>query len=281
MHALVVDEQRARLGLLDERERRDVVPDRLIAESLALEVEQHPMLAVVEGAVDELGGVGERHVRDHHVAVEAGVLEPERGAGREPEPQAVTGALPVCPQRHVARLRMDQLGSQIGIPAEASAGQQRVDGPDHPALAGAVDDLGSDDRAIFHQQSLDGRLREQSRPFRLSHDPLAAHHQTGHVNRIAPAETEHTDRFPRSRRRATAPTRARARTPRPAVPSSAGSASGFSRRITSSLGAVHTNPAYTADPPMAGAFSTTTTDAPCLHGAGCGRSACHPRADDE
>lgn len=79
----------ARLGLLDQREWRDVVSDRLIAESLPFEIEQYPVLAVVEGAVDELGGVGERYVPDHHVAVEGGVVEPERGkAGQTLPPRA-------------------------------------------------------------------------------------------------------------------------------------------------------------------------------------------------
>jgi hypothetical protein len=85
-------------------------------------------------------------VPDHDVAIEAGVLDPERGARRESQPQAVTGAVPVCPQRHVARLGVNQPCTQLGIPTKASAGEQRAGSPDRPALAGTVDDLGSDDR---------------------------------------------------------------------------------------------------------------------------------------
>ena len=125
VHALVGHEERPSLGLLEDAQRAEVVTERLVAEAAALEVQQHAVLAVVEGQVGELERVAVRDARRDQMAVEAGAVARERAAGLEAEPQPVAGAVRVGPQRDVGGEGMDVASAQLRVASEAPRGEQR------------------------------------------------------------------------------------------------------------------------------------------------------------
>jgi hypothetical protein len=84
-----------------------VVADRLIDETVALEVEQQRVLAVVQREIDEHRRIAERNPSRDEVTVEACVRLPDRGSRGQPEPQAVAVAVRVGPERQIPRLRVD------------------------------------------------------------------------------------------------------------------------------------------------------------------------------
>ena len=151
--ALVVDEQRARLRLVEHVERVEVIADRLVAEPLALEVEQDPVLAVVEGQIGELVGVGVGDLRGDQVAVEAGVRRSERGArprgraaGRRRRCWGWPAAVGPLPSGWMCSAR--RAGSPPKPPVASSVERARITrcSPD------CVLDLGADHGSVLEQQ---------------------------------------------------------------------------------------------------------------------------------
>jgi hypothetical protein len=97
--ALVVDEQRARLWLVEHVQRVEVVADRLVAEPTPLEVDEDSVLRVIEGQIRELVRIVVGDLRGDQVSVEAGPVRAECSPHRTPKPQAVAHAVRVRPQR--------------------------------------------------------------------------------------------------------------------------------------------------------------------------------------
>jgi hypothetical protein len=98
VNALVVDQQTASLGLVEQRDRVQLVADRLVDESVAAEIEQDAVLGVVEAHRGEHERIGDVDAGRHEVAVEPGVVLAEHGAGRQPELEPPTGAVLVRTQ---------------------------------------------------------------------------------------------------------------------------------------------------------------------------------------
>ena len=239
-----------------------MVADRLVAEPLALEVEQDPVLAVVEGEIGELVRVVVGDLRRDQVAVEAGVRRSERGTRRQAEAKAVADAVRVRAQRQIGGERADVLCPQGRIAPEAAGGEQRGAGADHTLLARSALDLGADHGSVLDQQPLRRAPREHLAA--LSHQPVAGEQIVGHVGLGSPPVTEHGDRVGDMDTERAHPFDCIAVTLDDSVESS-GSASGLTSRMTSTVGAVHTKPAYIAEPPIPGPFSTRTTLAPSVH----------------
>ena len=86
-----------------------MIADRLIGETLAVEVEEQRVLAVVQREIDEHRRIAERNAGRDQVTVEARARLPDRGARGQPEPQAVAVAVRVAPELQIPRLRVDQL----------------------------------------------------------------------------------------------------------------------------------------------------------------------------
>ena len=191
MHALVGDQQGPRLGLIEHVQRAQVIADRLVAESLPAEIEQHPVLGVVEGQVRELVRVLVDDAGRDQVAVEAGVGFAHGGAGRLGEAQAVAGAVEVRAQRDVPRRGRDVLGAQVGIAAEAAGGEQRA-ARANGARAGGRLELGADDGAVLREQP--ERVAAHQHLAALAHEAVAGQQEVRHVGGAPAPVAEHRDR---------------------------------------------------------------------------------------
>src|SRR5439155_20037513 len=77
LRPLVVDEQPARLPLLEQGEGGQVVADRLVDEPFRTEVEEHRVLALEEAEGRVVVLFSQLDARRHEVSVEAGVLRAE------------------------------------------------------------------------------------------------------------------------------------------------------------------------------------------------------------
>ena len=192
VHALVGDQQRPRVGLIEHVQRAQVIADRLVAEALTAAVEQHPVLGVVEGQVRELVRVRVDDPGRDQVAVEAGVGRARgrtRGLG---EAQAVAGAVEVRAQRDVPRRGRDVLGAQVGIAAEAAGGEQRA-ARANGARAGGRLDLGADDGTVLREQP--ERVAAHQHLAALAHEAVAGEQEVRHVGGAPAPVAEHGDRL--------------------------------------------------------------------------------------
>lgn len=97
-----------------------MVPDRLVDEAPAVEVQQHAVFAVVVGHLPQLvGSVGCNSGRNQ-VPVEPGLPLAERCTGGKTEPQAIPGAVRVGSQREIAGKRVDVALAQFRVATEAA-----------------------------------------------------------------------------------------------------------------------------------------------------------------
>src|SRR6185312_11703219 len=95
------------------------------------------------------------------MAIEARARRSERGARGKAEPEAIAHAVGVGPERQVLGQRVDVLGTQCGIAAEATGGEQRRARADLASLTGFVLDLRPDHGAVLDQESLRRPSREE------------------------------------------------------------------------------------------------------------------------
>ncbi len=157
---------------------------------------------------------------------------------------------------------MDVLRAQRGIASESTRRQQRRAGPDDSRLARCVVDL--ERRPLFRART--GAAAPSTPPaLRRARAPGARRPRDSSPYRSrcrgrSPAPSP--ARPPRHRASGPSPEPRRIRSTTRAE--SSGSASGLTSRITSTVGAVQMNPAYIAEPPIAGPFSTRITLAPSL-----------------
>jgi hypothetical protein len=238
MDALVGDHQRARLSLVEHGQRAEVTPEGLVAEAASFEVQQHAVLAVVEGQVGEL--------------VRVRVWDPWRGSGgcrtrhsarptRRRRQTPAASRLPRCwcwlaTADHVRRGRCARPADRG--PSEAARGEERRarGSPRSPAPVS----ISAPTTAPSSRTSRRGRERTRSSP--LTHEALASQQVVGHVRGAAAAVSQDRPGLPTwtSRDRIQSSASLQCSTTRRV---SSGSASGFTSRMTSTVGAVHMNPA--------------------------------------
>ena len=163
-HPLVGDDEDAGVGLLDGGDGAEVIAEGLVDEALTAPVEQQRVLGVVERLVGELHGVVQRHVGEHEMAVETGVVLAERGTGLPGEPQARAGARRVRPERHEGRVRVDQRRGQLAIALVAAAGEQRRRGVDAALAAVGRAHVQPRHAAVVREERLDRRVPQDLAP---------------------------------------------------------------------------------------------------------------------
>jgi hypothetical protein len=189
--ATVRDEQRAPVGLLERRERRELGALRFVDETLAAPVDEHAVLGVIEGRGGDQGRVRHRHAGRHQVAVEACALAREARAGGLTAPQPGAVADRPGAQRDRGRVRVDERRQQRGARREAARSEQRVGGaqlphPVHGAHGRAHHGPGvheQRDRFGAHQQLTVG----------VADGALGGREPPGHVELVGAAEAEKVD----------------------------------------------------------------------------------------